>query len=103
MHKEIFIANHEQVLYRNVYPDIEHAGPPVGEGEDLGRRDAIQPCPLSKTLDDSPSLQSWEHFLCGLIQARRTLARTATAAPLKASARHARAPQLHEGNPGRHP
>lgn len=55
-------------------------------GRGLGRRDAIQPCPLSKILDDSPSLQSWEHFLCGLIQARGTLARTATAAPLTASA-----------------
>lgn len=30
----------------------------------LGQRDAIQPCPLSRTLDESPSLHSGEHLFC---------------------------------------
>lgn len=30
----------------------------------LGQRDAIQRCPLLRTLDDSPRLHSWEHLFC---------------------------------------
>lgn len=61
-------------------------------GGNLGQRDAIQPCPLSKTLDDSLSLHSWEHFCVGSFKPagfwlgqRRLRPTGCPAAPLKAS------------------
>lgn len=62
-------------------------------GGNLGQRDAIQHCPLSKTLDDSLGLHSWEHFCvvsfkpAGFWLRQRRLAPTSRpTAPPKASA-----------------
>lgn len=88
----------------------------VGVGCILGHRDAvvgaIQPCPLSRTLDASPSLHSWEHlFFC--VWAHSSLPDSGSEQRTAASNQpsccspeglHQRSPALllHAGNPDWH-
>lgn len=98
IYKHTFPTNSYLLLItkQGLCPNIEHAGPlvgGVGGGGNLGQRDAIQHCPLSKTLDDSLGLHSWEHFCvvsfkpAGFWLRQRRLAPTSRpTAPPKASA-----------------